>query len=86
MRKAEFSIVWSFWIWYGEVLGNQMGGACMKRDRIRDTYVISMVLICWPQLVQPSSKGLEDVDTGWSPGNYRFDMGIEFEVMVEGHS
>ena len=27
-----------------------------------------------------TSKSLEDVDTGRSPGGYRFDMGIEFEV------
>ena len=32
-----------------------------------------------------TSKGLEDVDTGSGPVDYRFDMGIELEV-VEGHS
>ena len=33
-----------------------------------------------------TSKGLEDVDTGWSPGDQRFDVGIEFAAGVEGHS
>ena len=33
-----------------------------------------------------TSKGLEDVDTGWSPGDYTFDMGIELEVWVKCHS
>ena len=33
-----------------------------------------------------TSKSLQDVDTGYSPGDQIFDMGIEFEVRVEYHS
>ena len=36
----------SLWIRDVEVLGNQMGAAYMKRDRIRDLLVISMVSYC----------------------------------------
>ena len=36
IRRAEFWIVWSFWLRNGEMLGNQMGAAYMKRDRISD--------------------------------------------------
>jgi len=32
-----------------------------------------------------TSKGLDDVDTEWNPSDYRFDMGIEFEIRVESH-
>ena len=31
MRRAEFWIVWSFWTRDGDVLGNQMGTAYMKK-------------------------------------------------------
>ena len=57
----------------------------MKKDPIRDIQVIYKYGFL---LLTPvgTSKGLVDVDTGSSPGNYRFDMGIEFEVKVEGHS
>ena len=51
MRRAEFLIVLSFWIMDGKMLGNQMGAAYMKRDRIRDLQVIGMVSFCLPQLV-----------------------------------
>ena len=35
----------------GLELGNQIGEAYVKRDLIRDLYVIIRVSFCWPQLV-----------------------------------
>ena len=55
--------IYQFIIRNGEVSGNQIGAAYMKRDRIRDIQVINKYGFL---LLTPvgTSKGLEDADTG----------------------
>ena len=63
----------------------------MKRDRMRTWKGIGKRHIgdeyCFLLLTPVgTSKNLEYVDTEWVPDDYRFDMGIEFEVRVESRS
>ena len=54
----------------------------MKGDRIKNIYVIND-----NGITVGTSKGHhQDVDTGRSPGDYKFDMGIEFKVRIEIYS
>ena len=76
MWRAEFWVVWSFWIRNGELLGNQMGPAYMKRDRIHISDMYGFLLltpVC-------TTKGLEDVDTGWGP--VRIEKRVMKSVMM----
>ena len=40
----------------GEALGNQIGAAYVKRERMRDLKVISRVSFCWPQKVPARAR------------------------------
>ena len=51
IRRAAFCRVCSFAMEETDALGNHMGEAYVKRDLMRDLYVMTRVSFCWPQLV-----------------------------------